>query len=175
MLCNLLRNEYDLAASQASDTAKEELPDLHRQLRTLKIDLHSTEFLFDWGDSETITSLQDFSKLQNLSIDTHSFTSRTGNQNHLMMNNIGKMIPQCLEILEISRVGEFLLEELVQIGLREIADSVRQGQFRQLRRIDLTDCVVHGHRPTQQKALHDLREMFDIPGVPSVYLNGKAL
>ncbi|KAF4903534.1 hypothetical protein CGCF415_v009085 [Colletotrichum fructicola] len=175
MLCNLLRNEYDLAASQASDTAKEELPNLHRQLRTLKIDLHSTEFLFDWDDSETITSLQDFSKIRNLSIDTHSFTSRTGNQNHLIMNNIGKMIPQRLETLEISRVGEFLLQELVQIGLREIADSVRQGQFRQLRRIELTDCVVHGHRPTQQKALHDLREMFDIPGAPSVYLNGKAL
>lgn len=175
MVCNLLRNENNLAASQPSNTTKLDLPNLHRQLRTLKIDFHSTQLFFDWDESETITSLQDFSKLRNLGIDTHSFTSRTDNQNHLIMNNIGSMIPQCLETLEISRVGEFLLEELVQVGLREIADSVKHGHFRQLRRINLTDCVVHDHRPTQQKALHDLREMFDIPGAPSAYLNGKAL
>ncbi|KAJ0331015.1 hypothetical protein COL922a_012081 [Colletotrichum nupharicola] len=139
MLCNLLRNKYDLAASQPSGTTKLDLPNLHRQLRTLKMDLHSTQFPFDWDDSETVISLREFSRLRDLSIDTHSFTSRTDNQNHLMMNNIGSMIPECLETLEISRVGEFLLEELVQ------------------------------------KALHDLREMFDIPGAPSVCLNGKAL
>ncbi|KAH9228676.1 hypothetical protein K456DRAFT_1774568 [Colletotrichum gloeosporioides 23] len=155
MLCNLLRNKYDLAASQPSGTTKLDLPNLHRQLRTLKMDLHSTQFPFDWDGSETVISLREFSRLRDLSIDTHSFTSRTDNQNHLMMNNIGSMIPECLETLEISRVGEFLLEELVQVGLREIDDSFRQGQFRQLRRINLADCVVHDHRPTQQKALHD--------------------
>ncbi|KAI8268533.1 hypothetical protein K4K58_004983 [Colletotrichum sp. SAR11_239] len=175
MLCNLLRNEYDAAASQPSGTTKLDLPNLHRQLRTLKMDFHSTQYPFDWDDSETVMSLREFAKLRDLSIDTHSFTSRTNNQNHLMMNNIGSMIPQCLETLEISRVGDFLLEELVQVDLREIADSVRQGQTRQLRRINLTDCLVHDHRPTQQKALHDLREMFDTPGAPSVYLNDKAL
>ncbi|EQB43497.1 hypothetical protein CGLO_17850 [Colletotrichum gloeosporioides Cg-14] len=175
MLCNLLRNGYDLAASQASDTTKHELPNLHRQLRTLKTDLHSTQFLFDWDDSETITSLQDFSKLQKLSVDTHSFTSRTWNQSHLITNNVGKMIPQCLETLEISHIDEFLLEELVQVGLREIVDLSRQGQLRQLKRISLTACIVHRNRPTQQRALHDLREMLDIPGAPSIYLNGKAL
>ncbi|KAK2736923.1 hypothetical protein CKAH01_07610 [Colletotrichum kahawae] len=175
MLCNLLRNEYDLAASQASGTTKLDLPNLHRQLRTLKIDLHSTRFPFAWDDSETITSLRDFSKLRNLSIDTHSFTSRTGNRSHLIMNNIGKMIPPCLETLEISHIGEFLLEELVQVGLREIVDLGREGQLRKLRRVSLTDCIVHRHRPTQQKALHDLQEMFDISGAPSIYFNGKAL
>ncbi|KAF6809036.1 hypothetical protein CMUS01_13771 [Colletotrichum musicola] len=174
MLCDLLRNDYARANPVPADpkTKKPELPSLHRQLRTLVLDFHSDDRLYEWETREVVANLRDFSELRRLRIDTHSFSSRSNGGNNLLINNLSTLIPEGLEALEVTSVGRFCLEELTRTGLAAIGALQRKGRFPKLARIELADCEL-GDQYARQTFANNIMGVFERPGAPMIVVNGR--
>ncbi|KAF6832193.1 hypothetical protein CPLU01_06292 [Colletotrichum plurivorum] len=174
MLCDLLRNDYARANPVPGDpkTKKLELPNLQRQLRTLVLDFHTDDRLYEWETREVVANLRDFPELRRLRIDTHSFTSRANGGNNLLINNLSTMIPEGLEALEITSVGRFCLEELTRTGLTAIGALRWKGRFPKLARIELADCEL-GDQYARQAFVNNLKGVFEWSGAPTIVVNGR--
>ncbi|OHF03714.1 hypothetical protein CORC01_01033 [Colletotrichum orchidophilum] len=161
MLRHLLSNEFDLTDPPLRDDQGEvihvELPDLHLQLKTLVVDFPIGERMGYWTNEETINNLRDFEELRHLSINVGSITHQSQSGGEITVNNLDELIPENLECLRITRVGD-CLDELTRVSLPDLACELKEGRFKSLNRVELADCpVTEYQRMTIQ---HNLQEMF---------------
>ncbi|WYZ39943.1 hypothetical protein EsH8_IV_000284 [Colletotrichum jinshuiense] len=172
ILCHILSNEFELAytpGDKANRPAQVQLPDLHRQLRTLVIDFSPIDSDEHLRNDETIDTLQNFVKLLRLSIDSNSFTCRSQSNDCLVVNNLDELIPENLETLEITRVRD-CFKELTQVALADFAFKLKDGRFKELKRIELTDCLLEHNK--WGNALQALKNLFGWQGAPSLCVSG---
>ncbi|KXH64218.1 hypothetical protein CSAL01_12682 [Colletotrichum salicis] len=131
MLCQLLSNNLDRTEPPLRNGRGERvsavLPEFHRQLRMLVIDFPVGEDESIWWKREaTITNMRGFRLLKHLSIDAGSITCRSQGGG-ITVNDLDELIPEKLESLVITRVGE-CFDHLMQTSLPELARELRNGR-----------------------------------------------
>ncbi|KAK1634627.1 hypothetical protein BDP81DRAFT_323700 [Colletotrichum phormii] len=161
MLCQLLSNDFDRTEpplrNGRGEVVSAVLPEFHRQLRMLVIDFPVGEDESTWWKrEETIANMRDFRLLKHLSIDAGSITCRSQGGG-IIVNDLNELIPEKLEGLAITRVGE-CFDYLVQTSLPELSRELRNGRSSSLHRVGILHCAIDEF--TRYNALHSLRRLF---------------